>query len=73
MVPFVPDVVPDLVDKKILLSAGLMDSLISKDQTESLLKLLKNYGAEVTLKWQQSGDSLSKKDITDAKGWISKL
>lgn len=74
MIPFVPeDILPDLVEKKILLSAGLMDPLISKDQTENLLKLLKDCGAEVTLKWQQSGHNLIEKDITDAKDWISKL
>jgi len=35
MVPFVPYKIPDLSDKKVLLSAGMFDPIVSKSQTEA--------------------------------------
>ncbi len=72
MKPFIPDTLPDLSDKKVLLSAGLMDPIVSKDEIESLFKLLQKSGANVTLKWQQSSHNLVEKDIFDAKDWLSR-
>ncbi len=72
MKPFIPDTLPDLSNKKVLLSAGLMDPIVSKDEIESLFKLLQKSGANVTLKWQQSSHNLVEKDISDAKDWLSR-
>src|SRR6185437_4156946 len=41
MVPFTPESPPNLSGKEILLSAGVFDPIVSKNQTESLLNLLK--------------------------------
>ena len=72
MVPFVPDKIPDLSDKKVLLSAGMFDPIVSKSQTEALLKIFQKSRADVTLKWQQSGHNLTETDIIDSKEWLSK-
>lgn len=71
MVPFVPDSPPELSNKKVLLSAGMFDPIVSKSQTEILLKILQKSKADVTLKWQQSGHNLTQKDILDSKEWLS--
>ena len=72
MVPFIPHSLPVLSDKKVLLSAGTFDPIVSKSQIEGLLNILQKSGADVTLKWQQSGHNLTQKDILDAKEWLEK-
>jgi phospholipase/carboxylesterase len=71
MVPFVPNILPDLSDKIVFLSAGMFDPIVSKSQIEALLKILQKSKADVTLKWQQSSHNLIEKDISDAKEWLS--
>jgi phospholipase/carboxylesterase len=72
MVPFIPNSLPVLSDKKVLLSAGMFDPIVSKNQIEDLLKILQKSGADVTLKWQQSGHNLTQTDILNAKEWLEK-
>jgi predicted esterase len=71
MVPFVPNILPDLSDKIVFLSAGMFDPIVSKSQIETLLKILQKSRANVTLKWQQSSHNLIEKEISDAKEWLS--
>lgn len=70
MVPFIPTTLPKLSDKKVLLSAGKFDPIVSKSQIEELLNILQKSGAEVTLMWQQSGHNLIQTDIVNAKEWL---
>ena len=72
MIPLVPNTLPNLSDKKILLSAGLNDSIVSKEQTENLYSLIHETGANVTLKWQHSSHNLVQDDILDARKWLIK-
>ena len=72
MVPFIPNSPLDLSDKKVLLSAGVFDPIVSESQTRSLFDILEKSRANVTLKWQQSGHNLTESDILDAKEWLSK-
>ncbi|HXT85163.1 MAG TPA: alpha/beta hydrolase, partial [Verrucomicrobiae bacterium] len=72
MIPFIPENMSDLSSKKVLLSAGTFDPIVSKSQIEGLLNILQKSGADVTLKWQQSGHNLTQKDIFDAKEWLEK-
>ena len=71
MVPFIPDSPPDLSGKKVLLCAGMFDPIVTKSQTEDLLKMLQKSGANVTLKWQKSGHNLTEADIMHSKEWLS--
>jgi phospholipase/carboxylesterase len=71
MVPFEPDYYPDLLTKHILLSEGLNDPIVSKQEAERLFTMLKKFGAKVTLGWQDSGHDLSDADIRLAKEWLS--
>jgi predicted esterase len=54
MVQFIPDTLPDLSGKHILISAGLHDPIIPNYQTEELLNLLKKAGANVSIQWLRS-------------------
>jgi len=71
MVPFIPNSPLDLSDKKVLLSAGVYDPIVSESQTQNLYDILKKSRANATLKWQQSGHNLTESDILDAKEWLS--
>ena len=71
MVPFIPNSPLDLSDKKVLLSAGVFDPIVSERQTRSLFDILEKSRANVTLKWQQSGHNLTESDILYAKEWLS--
>ena len=70
MVPFEPDYYPDLLTKHILLSEGLNDPIVSKQEAERLFTMLKKFGAKVTLGWQDSGHDLTDADIRLAKEWL---
>ena len=72
MVPFIPSNLPDLSNKKVLLSAGMFDPIVSESQTQSLFDTLDKSRANVSLKWQQSGHNLSESDVLYAKEWLSK-
>ena len=71
MVPFEPDYYPDLLTKQILLSEGLYDPIVSKQEAERLFTMLKKFGAKVTLGWQDSGHDLTGADIQVAKEWLN--
>jgi phospholipase/carboxylesterase len=71
MVPFVPDVLPDLSKKSVILLEGLHDPIVSKQEAESLLKIFTDAHCNVTLKWQDSGHNLAEEDIVSAKKWLA--
>lgn len=70
MVPFIPDVLPDLSKKFIILLEGMRDPIVSKQEAESLLKIFNKAHSNVTIKWQGSGHSLTQEDIDSAKEWL---
>ena len=70
MVPFVPDVLPDLSQKSIILLEGLRDPIVGKQEAESLLKIFNTARSNVTMKWQDSGHDLIQDDIDSAREWL---
>ena len=70
MVPLVPEVLPNLGAKHILISAGLHDPIVPSQDTKNLLNLLKKAGAETSINWQNSGHELSLEEIKKAKDWL---
>lgn len=71
MVPFVPDLVPNLSGKQIFMSAGLHDPIIPRRGTNDLVDLLRKTGSNVSLKWQNSGHELTERDMSEARKWLS--
>jgi predicted esterase len=71
MVPFVPDSMPELSGKPILILAGLRDSIVQKDETDRLAGLLKRAGAEVTLRWADATHGIASDEIAAAREWLS--
>ena len=73
MVPLLPQVLPDLTNKRIFMSSGLHDPIIPKQETERLIGLFKKAGAKVSLHWQNSGHELRMNEINTAREWLSNL
>lgn len=71
MVPFEPDISPDLCGRSVLLSEGRTDPLIPAAQAERLAAILETAGASVELVWQPGGHALAQGDITAASRWLS--
>jgi len=70
MVPFIPDVLPDLSKKSVILLEGKYDPIVSKQEAESLLKIFNKARSNVTMQWQASGHNLTQEDIESAKKWL---
>jgi phospholipase/carboxylesterase len=73
MVPFEPDVTPDLSGMPILMAAGRMDRMIPPDNTQRLADILLEAGADVDLRWRNVGHPLTYDDVREAKQWLASL
>jgi len=71
MVPFVPDAMPKLSGKPILILAGSRDSIVPKEETERLAGLLKRAGADLTLSWADATHGIASEDVAAAREWLS--
>lgn len=70
MVPLVPETMPHLRGRPVLLGAGRLDPIVSPDETQRLRRLLVQAGAEVTLHWEKGGHELTPADIEAARAWL---
>jgi len=70
MVPLVPDPMPSLPRTGVLVSNGRSDALVSAAETERLVHLLEQAGADVTLAWQEAGHHLVQTDMSRARQWL---
>ena len=72
MVPLVPEKQPDLAGNPLYVSAGLTDPIVARSETERLVKMLREYRADVTLNWVNTGHALAAREIQDAKIWFDR-
>lgn len=73
MVPFEPEVKPDLSGMPIFMAAGRMDRMIPQDNTQRLADLLTEAGAEVDLRWRNVGHPLTYEEVAEAKQWLAEV
>jgi phospholipase/carboxylesterase len=73
MVPFEPEDVPDLSGMPIFLAAGRMDRMIPPENTERLVEILREAGADLDLRWRDTGHALTYEEVAEAKEWLSGL
>ena len=73
MVPFEPASPPDLTGKAVLIGAGESDPIIAQASTSRLSEILRDAGAEVTLKWYPTGHGLTSRDVADATAWLAAI
>lgn len=70
MPPFVPEELPDLDDKPILLTAGRYDDMVPPDEAELLGELYRRSGADMSLVWMPGGHELTPTEISIVKEWM---
>lgn len=70
MEPSSPQPLPDLSGIPIFIAAGRSDSIIRPEDTQRLVKLLQDAGADVTLHWQDGGHALGDEDVQAAREWL---
>ncbi len=70
MVPFMPDRMPDLSLKPILILAGGRDAIVPREETERLADLLREADADVVLRWADATHSITGEDVAAAKAWV---
>ncbi|BDC48008.1 hydrolase [Bryobacterales bacterium F-183] len=71
MVPFEPTSLPDLRGKRILMLNGTRDPIIPQANSKRLAELLSAAGAEVDLRWTNTGHGLEQGEIVAASEWLT--
>jgi len=71
MVPLIPEKNPDLGAVRVWIGAGAHDPIIPASNAKELVELLRNAGAEVTIRFFQSGHQLTSEDVDLAREWLT--
>lgn len=72
MVPFVPAELPDLSGTRVFVAAGERDPMVPRAETERLVALLGDAGADVEPHWHPGGHELGREEIEDAGRWLER-
>lgn len=70
MPPFVPEELPDLDGKPILLTAGRYDDMVPPEDAELLGEFYRRSGADISLVWMPGGHELTPTEISIVKEWM---
>jgi predicted esterase len=73
MVPLVPENLPDLSSVHVWIGAGSEDPIIPTSETQRLVELLRNAGADVTLHFFNAGHGLTSSEVETAGRWLKDL
>ena len=71
VVPFEPEGKPDLSGMPVFLAAGRRDQMIPPQNTERLAEILREAGADLDLRWRNTGHPLTFEEVEEAKEWLS--
>jgi phospholipase/carboxylesterase len=71
MVPFEPEEAPDLSGVPVFLAAGRRDQMIAPENTERLAEILREAGADLDLRWRDTGHGLTYEEVREAKEWLA--
>ncbi len=73
MVPLVPETKPNLNAKRIWIGSGAHDPIVPQSNTKELVELLRGSGADVTIRFFQSGHELTSADVDGAREWLTSV
>jgi phospholipase/carboxylesterase len=71
MVPFEPEETPDLANMPVFLAAGRGDRMIPPENTERLAEILREAGADLDIRWRNTGHALTYEEVAEAKDWLA--
>ena len=72
MLPIVPEAVPDLAGIPVFLAAGKRDPFVPPEGAERLAALLRKAGADLTMRWSDSGHQLEPEEIDEVRVWLKR-
>ena len=72
MVPFRPDVLPDLSAVRVWIGGGKQDVIIPSGETKRLADLLQDAGADVTAHFVDAGHGLTNAELVLVKRWLDR-
>jgi phospholipase/carboxylesterase len=73
MVPFEPEEVPDLSGMPVFLAAGRRDQMIAPQNTQRLVEILTEAGADLDVRWRDTGHGLTYEEVAEAREWLSRV
>ena len=73
MVPFEPEVTPDLSGMPIFMASGRRDQMIPPDNSQKLADILGEAGADVDIRWRDTGHGLTYEEVEEARTWLSRV
>ena len=73
MVPIIPDEFPDLSSTRVWIGAGAHDPIIPASEAKHLAELLRSAGADVTIRFANTGHGLTNDDVMGARDWLKVL
>lgn len=73
MIPLIPENLPALDGKPVLIASGLRDSIVPAEHPRALAELLRRSGANVTVLMEEAGHSLTEVAIESTRQWLSTL
>ena len=71
MVPFEPEEMPDLSGMPVFMASGRRDQMISPETSGRLAEILRQAGADVDLRWRDTGHGLTYDEIAEAREWLA--
>ena len=73
MVPLIPRKLPNLSSVRIWIGAGDQDPIVPASETKRLSELLRRAGADVTIRFANTGHGLTNHDLEAAQDWLAGL
>jgi len=73
MVPLNPDTLPNLSSVHVWIGAGDQDPIVPASETKGLAELLRQAGADVTIRFAKAGHGLTNDDLETAGLWLEAL
>lgn len=70
MVPLEPERSPDLRGTRVWIGAGRADPIVPVTEPERLAAMLREDGADVTIRWDDGGHSIGVAEVADARRWL---
>src|SRR5437899_2634072 len=70
MVPLIPENRPELSSVRVWIGAGSIDPIVPASETKQLSELLRDAGADVTIRFFKGGHELTPEDVDVAREWL---
>jgi phospholipase/carboxylesterase len=70
MVPLLPETQPNLSSVRVFIGEGTFDPIVPASEAKQLTQLLRDAGADVTIRFFQASHALTHDDIEAAREWL---